>query len=82
MSDPPATCSEIRADHSIAAVRLRNIAAQAESFTRILDEMRDHIPITTTPEDRAVITAIVEQAAAAAHDLAITAGIAADAITT
>jgi len=30
----------------------------------------------------AVITAIVEQAAAAAHDLATTAGIAADAITT
>ncbi|MPZ78977.1 MAG: hypothetical protein GEV28_00645 [Actinophytocola sp.] len=83
MTDRTALSTRIRTDHSVDTVRLRYIAAQAENFTTVLDDLHSRLATATLPlaEDRH-ITAIVEQAAAAAEDLAITAAIAADTITT
>lgn len=79
MTDRTAISTRVRTDYFADTVRLRYIAAQAENFTTVLDDLRSHL-VTVTPAEDRHIAAIVEQAAAAAQDLAITAAIAADTI--
>jgi hypothetical protein len=79
MTDGNATFTRTRTDHSADPVRLRYIAAQAEHFAKVLDDLRSHLA-AAPPADDPIVTVIVEQAAAAAQDLAITAAVAADMI--
>lgn len=79
MTDRTALSLTVPTNHSVDTVRLRYIAAQAESFTEVLDDLRLHHASVTPLADRHV-TAIIEQAAAAAQDLAVTAAIVADAV--
>lgn len=80
MPKPATTLTGSRAHLPADTVRLRFIATQAENFTKVLDDLHGHLATVATAEERMII-AIVEQAAAAAADLAITAAIAADTIT-
>jgi hypothetical protein len=59
--------------------RLRYIAMQAAEFTAILDELHRRYAELET-DDVLPLRAVVEQAAAAAHDLAVSAHGAADAL--
>lgn len=81
MNDLPITITFTgsRADYAADVVRLRDIAAQAENFRKELDDLRDHFATMTTDRHRS-ITAFVDQAAAAAQDLASAADLAAEAI--
>lgn len=68
-----------RAGHSPDIVRLRYIATAAEDFTTVLDDLLGRHARAMPVPDPSVIS-ILEQAAAAAQDLAATAAIAADKI--
>ena len=77
--DPSRDVGDLSGSEPAEVARLRDIAAEAEHFTGELDNLHARFAALTGEQARPVAT-ILEQAAAAAHDLAVTANHAAAAI--
>ncbi|NKQ58240.1 hypothetical protein HFP15_35850 [Amycolatopsis sp. K13G38] len=78
-SRPAAEPSEATATGTGDVERLRHISAEARRFTDELDRLHARVAAVTS-EDVALLRTVLPQAAAAAHDLAVSANHAADVI--